>query len=146
MARLAEPRTILLVDVEQFGNDNPTDSNRITVRDGLYQMLAKALHGAGINWDICYHEDRGDGAMILVPVSVAKILFSELLPGQLAEELRRYNQQHPEQEQIRLRMALHAGEVFFDNNGITSNDVNTAFRLLNCCSGKRWEPPRASLR
>jgi hypothetical protein len=140
MVRPAEPRTILLVDVERFGDHSRTDSNRITVRDGLYHMLAKALHGAGINWDICYHEDRGDGAMILVPTSVAKILFSELLPGQLAEELRRYNQQHPEQERIRLRMALHVGEVFFDDNGITSNDVNAAFRLLDA------EPLREALR
>lgn len=140
MVRPAESRTILLVDVERFGDHNRKDPHRVTVRDGLYRMLEKAIHGTGISWDICYREDRGDGVMILVPSNVHKILFAESLPGLLADELRRYNQYHPEQERIRLRMALHAGEVFFDDNGVTSNDVNLAFRLLDA------EPLREALR
>jgi Effector-associated domain 2 len=140
MVRPAESRTILLVDVERFGDHNRKDPHRVTVRDGLYSMLEKAIHGTGISWDICYREDRGDGVMILVPANVHKILFAESLPGLLADELRRYNQHHPEQERIRLRMALHAGEVFFDDNGVTSNDVNLAFRLLDA------EPLREALR
>src|SRR5579859_7659270 len=136
----AESRTILLFDVERFGDHNLKDPHRVTVRHGLYNMLERALHETGISWDDCYHEDRGDGVMILVPSTVHKVLFAESLPGLLAEELRRYNKHHPEQERIRLRMALHVGEVFFDDNGVTSSDVNLAFRLLDA------EPFRKALR
>jgi len=140
MVSPALSQTILVLDVEHFGDHSRTDSHRVTVHGGLYNLLEKALRGAGINWDICYHEDRGDGALVLVPPHVHKILFSDRMPIRLAEELRRYNQHHPEQERIRLRMALHAGEVIFDNGGVVSSDVNMTFRLVDA------EPLKEALR
>src|SRR5271165_3876442 len=44
--------------------------------------------------------------------------------------LRAHNDSHPREEQIRLRMALHAGEVNYDEHGVTAASINLAFRLL----------------
>jgi hypothetical protein len=49
----------------------------------------------------------------------------------LAEQLLAYNRVHPLVEQIRLRMALHAGEVYYDEHGVTGAAINLAFRLLD---------------
>ena len=56
--------------------------------------------------------------------------FVESLPGELVIALAEHNGTHCEQEQIRLRMALHAGEVYDDQHGVTAASVNLTFRLL----------------
>jgi len=55
----------------------------------------------------------------------------ELLPSALVAALRRHNDTHLGQERIRLRMALHAGEVYYDEHGVTAASINLAFRLLD---------------
>ena len=69
--------------------------------------------------------------LILVPAELPKGLLVESLPLALAAELHAHNAAHPGQERIRLRMALHAGEVNYDEHGVTAASVNLAFRLLD---------------
>lgn len=131
MVQPATPRTILVVDVERFSDYRRTDSQRVAVHHGLYDLLQEALRDVGIEWDDCHHEDRGDGALILAPAQIPKVLFSDYLPDRLADGLRLHNQVHPPEERMRLRMALHAGEVFFNEHGVVASSVNMAFRLLD---------------
>jgi hypothetical protein len=129
--RLAVHRTIVVVDVEGFGDRRRTNRHQLAVREGLYRAMREAFDGAGIPWDGCDREDRGDGLFILVPAEVPKSLFVELLPSALAAALRVHNDTHQGQERIRLRMALHAGEVHYDEHGATAASINLAFRLLD---------------
>ncbi len=133
----ATHRTILVVDVEKFGDQSRTDAQRLTIHGGLYDLLHDAFRAAGISWDSCHWEDRGDGTMVLAPADIPKVLFSDRLPGQLASALYRYNRAHRAEERIRLRMALHAGEVTFDSAGVVSSAVNTTFRLLDAAPLKQ---------
>jgi hypothetical protein len=128
--RSAVHRTILVVDVEGFSGQQRTNAHRLTVRKGLYQALQNAFRSAGIPWPDCHHEDRGDGVFVLVPPGIAKALLIESLPGHLASSLRRHNEAHQAQEQIRLRMALHAGEIIYDEHGATGASINMTFRLI----------------
>ncbi|MFC0111122.1 ATP-binding protein [Kibdelosporangium aridum] len=124
-------RTIAVVDVEGFGDDRRTNPVQVTVRKGLYEALRRAFDDTGIPWTQCYTEDRGDGVFILGPTDVQKSLFVESLPLALVKELRRHNAAHPEQARIRLRLALHAGEVVHDAHGVTGKALNLAFRLCD---------------
>jgi len=129
--RLAVHRTIVVVDVEGFGDQCRTNRDQLSVRDGLYRAMRDAFGRAGIPWGDCGHEDRGDGVFVLVPAEVPKGLLAELLPSALVTALRTHNGAHPDPERIRLRMALHAGEVYYDEHGVTAAAVNLAFRLLD---------------
>ena len=129
--RLAVHRTIVVVDVEGFGDQRRTNPHQVAVRDGLYRAMRDAFGRAGIPWDDCGHEDRGDGVFVLVPAEVPKGLLAESLPSALVTALRAHNGAHPGPERIRLRMALHAGEVHYDEHGVTAAAVNLAFRLLD---------------
>ena len=131
-AGLAVHRTIVAVDVEGFGDRRRTNRNQVAVRDGLYGAMGEAFGQAGVPWADCDHEDRGDGIFILVGPEVPKSVFAEALPSALATALYRHNGTHPDRERIRLRMALHAGEVTFDQHGATAASVNLAFRMLEC--------------
>ena len=129
--RLAVHRTIVVVDVEGFGDQRRTNRDQVAIRDGLYSVMRDAFGRAGIPWDDCGHEDRGDGVFILVPAEVPKALLAESLPSALVTALRAHNGAHPDLERIRLRMALHAGEVHYDQHGVTAAAINLAFRLLD---------------
>jgi hypothetical protein len=134
---LAVHRTIVVVDVEGFGDQSRTNVHQVTIRDGLYRIMREAFGYAGISWDDCDHEDRGDGVLVLVPAEVPKGLLVESLPAAMVTGLRRHNGAHARPEQIRLRMSLHAGEVCYDEHGVTGASVNLAFRLLEAGPLKR---------
>src|SRR5215469_9844278 len=123
-------RTIVAVDVEGFGDRHRTNPIQRTIRHGLYRAMQQAFAQAGIPWADCHREDRGDGIFILVGSEVPKSLFVESLPSALVGELCAHNSAHPDLERIRLRMALHAGEVNFDEYGATGAAINLTFRLL----------------
>ena len=123
-------RTIVCADVAGFGDRRRTNPDQIEVRDGLYSALRQALNRSGVPWRDCYHEDRGDGVLVLVPSEVPKNLLVTGVPRELAAALAEHNQAHDRQARIRLRLALHAGEIHHDEHGVASTAINTAFRLL----------------
>ena len=124
-------RSIVVVDVEGFGDERRASWHQVAVRDGLHRAMENAFDHAGIPWADCDHEDRGDGVFVLVPADVPKELLAVSLPPALVAELDRHNGTHDPPEQIRLRMAVHAGEVRYDRHGTTAAAVNLAFRLLD---------------
>ena len=127
--RLAVHRAILVVDVEGFGDPARTSLDQLAVREGLYRALAHAFAEGGIGWDSCVSEDRGDGALILVPPEVPKALLATGLPGLLATAVSAHNAGCGMPERMRLRVALHAGEVYRDAHGVAGAAVNHVFRL-----------------
>jgi hypothetical protein len=133
MAHVLEPavhHSIILVDVEGFGARHRTRQDQGAIRHGLYQALQLAFSRSRICWDDCYHEDRGDGVLILVPPQVPKTVLAAGVPGELAAAVHSHNQVHDPNARMRLRLALHAGEVLHDAYGVTGTAVNLTFRLL----------------
>lgn len=130
-SRFIAHHTIFAVDVAGFGDHRRTIPHQLTVREALYEILRQAFTVAGIPWSACYREDRGDGILLLAPAQMPKAPFVESLPYALVAGLRRHNSEHAPEARIRLRMALHAGEVAYDQHGVTANGINLAFRLLS---------------
>ena len=130
-ARPAVHRAIVVVDVEGFGDRRRTNSHQLVVRRSLYKILRQAFDKARVTWIECDREDRGDGVLVLVPPSFAKANLVEPLPTELVTALRAHNRVHCPEEQIRLRMSLHAGEIHYDEHGVVGSAVNLAFRLLD---------------
>jgi tetratricopeptide (TPR) repeat protein len=124
-------RVIVVVDVTRFGDRRRTNEHQVVVRDGLYVALRRSWENIGVPWARCRHEDRGDGVFILAPADIPKAVFVEKLPRELATALRAHNAERGAEEQIRLRLAIHAGEVRYDDNGVTGAAINLAFRLLD---------------
>src|SRR4051812_43474565 len=123
--------TIVVVDVEGFGRYSRTNPNKIRIRRGMSRALEGAFAAADIPWAVCKFSDLGDGVLVLGPAAVSKTPFAERLPGALAEELASHNSVHPPEECIRLRLALHAGEVTYDAHGVTGASILDAQRLVD---------------
>ncbi|CAM3422301.1 tetratricopeptide repeat protein [Kibdelosporangium persicum] len=127
-ASLREP-AILVVDVARFAARELADFQ--AARGGLFRALQSAFRRAGIDWDSCRAEDRGDGVMILVPAEVAKAVFVDALPQALVAAVGDHNRHQPESRRFQLRVALHSGEVPIDDLGPVGASVNFAFRLVD---------------
>ena len=66
------------------------DDLRLYLREELYQVLHKAFDGSGIPWADCFCEDRGDGALIVVPPAVPCKGLIDPLPERLRGLIRRH--------------------------------------------------------
>ncbi|MGW4114596.1 substrate-binding domain-containing protein [Actinosynnema sp. NPDC004786] len=122
-------RTVVVVDVSAFSRRSLIPQGAI--RRGLYAALAAAFEDCGLDWSAAYHEDRGDGVLVLVPPDVPKSRVADGLVHALHGELRRYNATRTEDALMRLRMAITAGEVQHDDEGVVGEAVTLAFRLLD---------------
>jgi Effector-associated domain 2 len=131
-----EHRAIVAVDVASFTDPARTLAHLRSVQEGLYDMLRAAFDEAGILWKTCHVEDRGDGAMILVPPEFPKLWLADQWPSRLLSALREYNARASEPARVQLRVALHHGEVYANDDGVVSQAVNHAFRILDAKPAK----------
>lgn len=123
-------RSVLVIDVEKFGDPARINVDQLVVRDGMYRALEGALADAGISPSSWATEDRGDGALVLISPEVPKSWLVTRLPIRLAAALGNHNADCSAEARMRLRMALHAGEIHPDAHGITGRAVNRTFRLV----------------
>lgn len=105
----------------------------------MYSMLESALTASGFT----AHErdpmvDRGDGILASIRPSdiVPKVALLNVVAPILASSLADYNRGHPE-NQFRLRLAVHTGEVYFDNRGMFGESLDVTIRLLDAPEVKR---------
>lgn len=130
-------RAIVVVDVASFTDPSRTLAHQWAVHEGLYEVLNEAFAESGIDLGICTVEDRGDGAMILLPPEVPKNLLADQLPTRLVAGLKRYNAIHSEAAAVQLRVGLHSGEVRVNRMGVVSPAINFAFRILEASEAKK---------
>ncbi|WP_285496319.1 hypothetical protein [Actinomadura sp. NBRC 104425] len=97
----------------------------------MYGALKRCFEASGLPYDDCYQEDRGDGAIIILPPAADPARLVHPLPDHLRAELRRHNELSVQQARMRLRVALHAGPLTMDGNGMVGTTVNHAARLLD---------------
>ena len=131
-----EHRTIVVVDVADFTNPSRIVHDLMTVQEGLYEVLKAAFADSGVDFDSCTSEDRGDGALVLVPAEVPKSQLADLLPDRLVAAVRRYNANRVDTARFKLRVALHAGDIRHNDKGWVGHALNDAFRILEAEQAK----------
>jgi hypothetical protein len=122
--------SIAAFDVVAFGDRRRDDDVQVHVRTELYRILREAFDRSAVAWHGCHHEDRGDGVLVIVPPLVSVELLIDPLIDRVRAGLRRHNKLSSEAAQIRLRMALHAGHVRFDEHGVAGHALIHVFRML----------------
>jgi class 3 adenylate cyclase len=128
---------LFAVDIVGFTKPNRDDDIRLYLHEQLYEILEKAFDHAGIPWNNCFHEDRGDGVLVVVPPSIAYRGIIDPLPERLRSLIRRHNHVSCEAAGIQLRAAAHVGPVDHDGHGFVGSDINLLFRLLEARPLKR---------
>ena len=123
--------SIVFTDVAGFSDPVRNDGDRDVVRAAMYEILRSAFEASRVPWAACYHEDRGDGAVIVVPPTISTQRVVDPLAAELADRLRQYNRRASEVVRIQLRVALHVGPVGKDAEGLTGQAVIAAARIVD---------------
>ncbi len=123
--------TLFAVDIAGFTGPHRDDDIRLYLHEELYRLLEKAFDGSGIAWTCCFHEDRGDGVLVVVPPGIACTGIIDPLPERLRGLIRRHNHVSCAAAGIQLRAAAHIGPVDHDGHGFVSSDINLLFRMLD---------------
>jgi class 3 adenylate cyclase len=128
---------MLAVDIAGFTHPDRDDDIRGYLHEELYSLLHKALDDSGIPWAECHREDRGDGALVVIPPGISPKGIIDPLPERLRTLVRRHNHVSRPTAGIQLRAAAHIGMVVHDGNGFVGSDVNHLFRMLDAPSLRR---------
>jgi hypothetical protein len=137
-ARLPSDRTIVALDIES--STSRPDPVKAQLRIMLYELFDAALRVAGIDADQRDpFIDRGDGLLALLhPVaqSPVALVLSRVVPY-LVRLLATYNAEVEAQRRLRIRVAVHAGEVNDDGHGWFGTALDTTCRLLDAPAAKQ---------
>ena len=137
---------IVLTDITAFGSSSRNDTDRLKLRKLTNDLMPEAFAAASLSWRDCYTEDRGDGTLIVVPPHIPGGLLLEQALSHLAATLRQHNEQAPDPMRMQLRVALHAGPVIADPQGMTGNAINHTARLVQAkILGKQLTQTQADL-
>jgi hypothetical protein len=128
---------VFAVDIAGFTRRDRDDDIRRYLHEKLYEVLQKAFDDSGVPWDGCFPEDRGDGALIVVPPEFSFKAIIDPLPERLRTLIRRHNHVSREAAAIQLRAAAHIGPVDHDGHGFVGTDINFLFRMLEARPLKR---------
>lgn len=128
---------LFAVDIAGFTQPSRDDDIRLYLHEQLYEILEKAFDHSDIPWRDCFHEDRGDGVLVVVPPSIAYRGMIDPLPERLRGLIRRHNHVSCEAAGIQLRAAAHVGPVDHDGHGFVGSDINLLCRLLEAQPLKR---------
>jgi len=122
---------LFAVDIAGFTRPGRDDDIRLYLHEELYRVLERAFDGSGIPWHDCFSEDRGDGALVVVPPGIAAKAIIDPLPERLRSLIRRHNHVSSDAARIQLRAAAHLGPVDHDGHGFIGSDVDFLFRMLD---------------
>jgi class 3 adenylate cyclase len=128
---------VLAVDIAGFTRPDRDDDIRLYLHEKLYEYLQVAFDNSGLPWQGCFNEDRGDGALIVVPPGISFKGLIYPLPERLRDLIRRHNHVSRDSASIQLRTAAHIGPVDHDGHGFVGTAVNFAFRMLEAQPVKR---------
>ncbi|WP_018351654.1 hypothetical protein [Longispora albida] len=123
--------SILVFDIERYGSR--PDPIQWRLRREMYSCIEDAMRAAGLPADGCFLEDRGDGVLMLIPSTVeySKYKLVDTFLPKLEAALRGYAKVSNEAGRMRMRLAMHSGELGRDDRGWIGAAVNTACRLCD---------------
>jgi hypothetical protein len=125
-----EYRALLACDIA--GSAGRGERRLQDVRGVLRSALLGAFDSAGLDLRRFADSDTGDGLRLVAPAGLPKAaLLVPLLP-ELAARIREHNAQAGQDTRLRLRVAVHAGEIRLDPAGTASGaPFETLARLLD---------------
>jgi hypothetical protein len=108
-------RAMLSVDIE--ASSGRGDAAQRLIRAALWDALSEAVRQSGIDPAACVRSDYGDGFRLIFPPGTRKSRLIYPLISDLAARLKAHNAKAAALTAIRIRAALHAGDVSLDREG-----------------------------
>jgi hypothetical protein len=121
-------RSLVAIDIE--GYSRRKNEGHLELRDALRGVRDEAFARTDVTISPDEVQDQGDAFLVLVRPEVPKPRLVDDLVREFGTALRRFNRCRLPSERMRLRIALHAGEVHLDGTGFGGEAVITVMRLI----------------
>jgi hypothetical protein len=131
--RLARHRVIVALDIER--STSRPDPVKAELRTMLYELFDAALRTSGVGARRRDRfADRGDGLLALIDPADQELVLNAVIPV-FSQLLTSYNaglsDPGDRDRHLRVRIAVHTGNIHDDDNGCFGEALDTAFRLLD---------------
>ncbi|MUN35463.1 cyclic nucleotide-binding domain-containing protein [Actinomadura litoris] len=124
--------TIVFTDIAGFSDVvHRDDPARLEMRGWMYGFLRQAFEESHVPWTMCHREDRGDGALIIVPPDTPTTAVIDPMVARLAALLNGHNRRSSRAVRMQLRLALNVGPVVQDEEGVSGWALIQTSRLLD---------------
>jgi WD40 repeat protein len=124
-------RTFLAADIESYGRLERSDSVRVQLRRHLTDWCTALFDRAGVDPGSWVLQDTGDGWLLSIDPNVSRSLLLDAVPRGLHQRLLDYNRDSPHAERLRVRLAMHAGDVLSDPDPFVGEATNHVCGLLD---------------
>ncbi|WP_371477565.1 hypothetical protein [Kitasatospora sp. NBC_00315] len=121
---------VVAVDIERSAGRG--DPALLAIRSALRRVLRESFERCRIDWEACRVDDLGDGLRVTAPPGVRKAALVHPLFDEVAVRLRAHNRLTGPLTTVRVRMALHAGDVRLGPSGeVVGRPLEVLARLLD---------------
>lgn len=125
-----EYRALFAVDIERSAGRG--DAALLQIRSALGVALRESFERSGIDWERCLCDDLGDGMQVTAPAGLPKTKLIHPLIHELDARIQAHNKLAGRLTRIRVRIALHAGDVHVNTDGrVVGSPLEVLARLLN---------------
>jgi hypothetical protein len=122
------PRSLIAVDIEGYSRRD--NQGHQELRAGLREVCDQAFSKIGVKIRATDRQDHGDAFLMLVQPEVTKPALVDDFVRELGVALRGFNRSRSATARMRLRVALHAGEVHPDGTGFGGEAAIAVMRLI----------------
>ncbi|WP_052851488.1 hypothetical protein [Streptomyces avicenniae] len=130
MEDMPEYRALLAVDISRSAGRGDVALRQI--REALLTALRASFACSGIDWRASLRQDLGDGMRVAAPAGTPKAALVHPLVHELTARLRAHNRLAGPLTQVRVRIALHAGDVRVGRDGtVVGRPLEVLARLLD---------------
>lgn len=99
-------------------------------RTFLYTALREGFSEGQLDWDDCHRDDTGDGVRVITGADIDRTRLIHPFVQDLANRLRAHNQTAGGRTTIRVRIAMHAGDVFMSDGRVTGTSLEFLARMI----------------
>ncbi|MDI2132008.1 hypothetical protein [Yinghuangia seranimata] len=129
-----EAKHHLILGLDVAGSGRLSDRAKLRMRGIVYDVLDEAFDAARVLRDETTVEDRGDGVLAAIGAGVPEERMAGVWLDAVYRAVREHNE--PLRDPVRLRVAMHAGQVRRDGYGLVGTAVDLACRLVDCDTAK----------
>lgn len=130
-----EYRPMLAVDIEDSTRHG--DLPLLAARRVLFEAVEATCADSSIDWAGCHREDLGDGMRLVFPADTPKHRLIVPFLHTLSDRLGRHNGTADAGNRLRLRAALHGGDVQVSEGQVAGHAFAVLTRLLDAPALRR---------
>ncbi len=118
--------SLIAMDIERYSSRS--NLRQRLLRQELHKVLNSTLETLGLSFESTPKSDRADGYLLAIPTTTPRIAIAQYFVEGLRAAL--IQQAGPQEVQMRLRVALHSGEVDPDGGALVGSEANYACNLV----------------